>query len=104
MSVRTNLGILLQRDLGPRRGITYSRQTINRKVRKKEFPPPDGKTGDAPSSPNFWFDHTIDKYLRGRAAAMREQTDAIHKHATTMRQHTVARHAARRAASSSKLD
>ena len=68
---RTNLKILLGRDL-PSKGITWSRQHVNRKIRAKEFPPPDGKTSDAPSAPNWWFEHTIDKYLRQRAAAMRE--------------------------------
>jgi hypothetical protein len=71
MTLRAHLKMLLQRDL-PQKGITWSRQHVNRKIRANEFPRPDGKTGDAPSSPNFWFEHTIDKYLRQRAAAMRE--------------------------------
>jgi hypothetical protein len=68
---RPALKILLQRDL-PQKGISWSRQHVNRKIRAKEFPPPDGKTSDAPSAPNFWFEHTIDKYLLKRAAALRE--------------------------------
>jgi hypothetical protein len=64
--------ILFQRDLGPQKGINWSRQHINRKIRAKEFPPPDGKTSDAPSAPNWWWETTIDKYLIKRAAALRE--------------------------------
>ena len=85
MSLRGNLKILFQRDLH-QKGITWVRQTVHRKIRAKEFPKPDGKTSDAPSAPNFWFEHTIDKYLRQRAAATREQAAAISKHAATMRQ------------------
>jgi hypothetical protein len=68
---RAELKILFQRDLSTK-GISWSRQHVNRKIRAKEFPAPDGKTSDAPSAPNFWFEHTIDKYLQKRAAAMRE--------------------------------
>jgi hypothetical protein len=82
MTVRTNLKMLLTRDL-PKKGITWSRQHINRKIRAKEFPAPDGKTSNAPSAPNFWFEHTIDKYLRQRAAALREVRRAEHEVATT---------------------
>jgi len=71
ISMPRNLKIMFKRDL-PQKGITWSRQHINRKVKAKEFPPPDGKTSDAPSAPNWWWEHTIDKYLRQRAAAMRE--------------------------------
>ena len=67
---RTNLKMLLQRDLA-QKGVSWSRQHINRKIRAGEFPPPDGKTSDAPTAPNWWFEHTIDKYLQKRAAAMR---------------------------------
>lgn len=63
--------MLLTRDL-PQKGISWSRQHINRKIRAKEFPPPDGKTTDWAGSPNWWFEHTIDKYLQKRAAALRE--------------------------------
>jgi hypothetical protein len=63
--------MLLTRDL-PVKGITWSRQHINRKIRAGEFPPPDGKTSNAPSAPNWWWDETINKYLQRRAAAMRE--------------------------------
>ena len=63
--------MLLRRDL-PGKGISWSRQHINRKIRAKEFPPPDGKTSDQPTSPNLWWESTIDKYLLGRAAALRK--------------------------------
>jgi hypothetical protein len=68
---RPELKILFQRDLATK-GITWSRQHVNRKVRAGEFPRPDGKTSDWQGSPNFWFEHTIDKYLQRRAAALRE--------------------------------
>jgi hypothetical protein len=68
---RAALKMLLRRDL-PQKGISWSRQHINRKIAAKEFPPPDGRTSDAPTAPTFWFEHTIDRYLRRRAAAMRE--------------------------------
>jgi len=71
MPPRANLRMVLTRDL-PSKGITWSRQHINRKIRAKEFPPPDGKTGDQPTSPNWWWERTIDRYLERRAAAMRE--------------------------------
>jgi len=103
VTLRANLKMLLQRDLH-QKGITWSRQHVNRKIRAKEFPPPDGKTGDAPSSPNWWWETTIDKYLRQRAAAAREQAAAIRKHAATMRQRSAAVHVARRAAASLKQD
>jgi hypothetical protein len=76
------LRMLLRRDL-PDKGISGSRQHINRKIRAKEFPPPDGKTGDQPTSPNWWWESTIDKYLLGRAAALREVKRAEREAATT---------------------
>jgi len=69
---RANLKIMFQRDLR-KKGITWTRQHVHRKVKRKEFPPPDGKTSDTPSAPNWWWEHTIDKYLRQRAAAMRDR-------------------------------
>jgi hypothetical protein len=68
---RAELKILFARDL-PRKGITWSRQHIHRKIRAKEFPPPDGKTSDWQGSPNFWFSTTIDKFLQQRATALRK--------------------------------
>jgi hypothetical protein len=100
---RANLKILFQRDF-PAKGITWSRQHVNRKIKKKEFPPPDGKASDAPSAPNWWWEHTIDKYLRRRATATREQAAAISEHAATMRQRAAAMRETRRAASSSESD
>jgi hypothetical protein len=104
MPPRVNLKILLQRDFKPAKGITYSRQHIHRKVVAKTFPPPDGKTSDHPGAPNFWFETTIDKYLRQRAAAKRKQARAIREHAAVMRQRSVAMHAAKRAAPSTELE
>jgi hypothetical protein len=95
---RPQLRILFQRDFAPKKGITWSRQHVHRKVQAKEFPPPDGKTSDAPGSPNFWFETTIDKYLRRRAAAKRRHATAIREHAAVMRQRSAAVHAAKRAA------
>src|SRR6516165_9523359 len=69
---RTELKILFQRDLAPMKGIKWSRQHVNRKIRAKEFPPPDGKTSDTPGAPNWWWESTIDKYLLKRAAALRK--------------------------------
>jgi hypothetical protein len=68
---RPVLKVLLQRDL-EFKGIPWCRQHILRKIKAGEFPPPDGKTSDAPLAPNFWFESTIDAYLRRRAAALRE--------------------------------
>ena len=93
---RPQLRILFQRDF-PTKGITWSRQHVHRKVKAKEFPPPDGKTSDAPGAPNWWFEASIDRYLRNRAAAMRKQATEIRNHAAVMRQRSDAVHAARRA-------
>jgi hypothetical protein len=92
---RPQLRILFQRDFASK-GITWSRQHIHRKVKAKEFPPPDGKTSDAPGAPNFWWESSIDKFLRNRAAARRKQAAAIRDHAAVMRQRSAAVHAARR--------
>ena len=93
---RPQLRILFQRDFATK-GITWSRQHVHRKVQAKEFPPPDGKTSDAPGAPNWWFEATIDKYLRSRAAAMRNQAAAIRGHAAVMRQRSAAAHTDKRA-------
>jgi hypothetical protein len=100
------LSILFQRDFAPKKGITWSRQHVHRKVAAKEFPAPDGKTSDCPGAPNFWFESTIDKYLRKRAAAKRKQAGAIRAHAAVMRQRSAAVHTARRASlpSESEMD
>lgn len=73
------LRVLLQRDLEDR-GISWSRQHIARKIKEGQFPPPDGKTSDAPTAPNFWFEKTIEDYLRARArafAAARVKRDSV---------------------------
>jgi hypothetical protein len=66
---RRPLRILLRSDLESR-GIPWSRQHIDRKIKDGTFPPPDGKTSNAPSAPNFWLESTIDRYLRGRVKAL----------------------------------
>jgi hypothetical protein len=101
---RPPVRILFQRDFAPKKGITYSRQHVHRKVVAKEFPPPDGKTSDYPGAPNFWFETTIDKYLRQRAAAKRKHAAAIRDHAVVMRQRSAAVHAARRASPPSESE
>jgi hypothetical protein len=67
---RTPLRILMRRDLEERKGIRWSRQRLHEKIRNGEFPPPDGKTTDHPNAPNWWFETTIDRYLKARARKM----------------------------------
>ena len=67
------LRMLLRRDLRERKGIGFSRQHLARKVKSGSFPKPDGKTTDSPTAPNFWFEHTIDAYLRDRAKALKQR-------------------------------
>jgi len=62
------LRMLVRGDLHRIKGIPFSRQHIARLIDEGKFPPPDGKTADSPKAPNFWFEHTIDAYLRSRAA------------------------------------
>jgi hypothetical protein len=64
------LKVLLRDDLSSK-GIPWSRQHINRKIEDGTFPPPDGRTGDSPTAPRFWFEETIDNYLRDRAKKMK---------------------------------
>jgi hypothetical protein len=66
------LRVLLQRDFEDK-GISWSRQHIARKIKDGTFPPPDGKTSNSPTSPNFWFEETIDNYLIERARAFAAQ-------------------------------
>jgi predicted DNA-binding transcriptional regulator AlpA len=61
------LRMLTRRDLKDRKGIPWSRQHLHRKIEDGEFPPPDGKTSDGPKAPNFWFESTIDEWLKARA-------------------------------------
>jgi hypothetical protein len=70
------LRMLTSRDLRERKGIGWSRQHRNRKIAAGEFPPPDGRTADGPTAPPFWFETTIDKYLRDRVAKARAQKSA----------------------------
>jgi hypothetical protein len=65
---RRPLRVLLHCDLASK-GIPWSRQHTNRKIKASEFPAPDGKTSDSPSAPNFWFEETIDDWIRARAKA-----------------------------------
>jgi hypothetical protein len=65
-----SLKILLHNDLSFK-GIPWSRQHIKRKIDAGTFPPPDGRTTDSPMSPRFWFEETIDNYLRDRARKMK---------------------------------
>jgi hypothetical protein len=69
------LKILLYSDLSFR-GIPWSRQHINRKIEDGTFPPPDGRTTDSPMAPRFWFEETIDDYLRDRARKTKAATAA----------------------------
>jgi hypothetical protein len=73
--MRRPLRVLLQRDLEDK-GISWSRQHINRKIKAGEFPPPDGRTANSPMAPNFWFETTIDNYLRARAKAHAQKSTA----------------------------
>jgi predicted DNA-binding transcriptional regulator AlpA len=63
--------ILLQQDLHPEKGIPWDRSSIWRKIKHGTFPPPDGKTTDSSTGKNFWYEHTIDKYLRDRVKKTR---------------------------------
>jgi hypothetical protein len=76
---RTPLRMLVRRDLKERKGIRWSRQHIGRKIKSGEFPPPDGRTSDSPNAPPWWFETTIDGYLKERARkamAQRQQKQA----------------------------
>jgi hypothetical protein len=70
------LRMLTRRDLRDRKGIRWSRQHIVRQINDGKFPPPDGKTADHPNAPNFWFESTIDDYLRERARRFKESKAA----------------------------
>jgi hypothetical protein len=76
------LRIVTGKDLRERKGISWSRQHRNRKIAAGEFPPPDGRTTDHPNSPPFWFESTVDKYLRRRAAVTRSASRARPRDAT----------------------
>jgi predicted DNA-binding transcriptional regulator AlpA len=71
--------ILLQQDLHPEKGIPWDRSSIYRKVKDGTFPPPDGKTTDSRSGKNFWFESTIDNFLRAHAKKMRAARQAAER-------------------------
>jgi hypothetical protein len=60
------LRMLVRGDLHKVKGIPYSRQHIARLINEGKFPPPDGKTADSPNAPNFWWETTIDRWLKDR--------------------------------------
>jgi predicted DNA-binding transcriptional regulator AlpA len=64
------LRILFRQDLRELKGIRTSRSRLHEQIKDGTFPPPDGKTTDAPTAPNWWFESTIDRYLRERAKKM----------------------------------
>jgi hypothetical protein len=68
------LRILTRSDLHALKGIRYSRQRMNELIRAKLFPPPDGRATDNPNSPPWWWESTIDKHLKKRAAKFAEET------------------------------
>jgi prophage regulatory protein len=49
------------------KGIKYTRQHINRLVKRGLFPPP-FKTSGSDHGPNNWFEHVIDEHLEACAA------------------------------------
>lgn len=78
------LKILLYSDLSSR-GIPWSRQHVNEKIKAGMFPPPDGRTTDSPMAPRFWFESTIDAYLRGRAKKMKAAREAAAREAEAVK-------------------
>jgi len=70
-----DLRILTRRDLREKKGVGYSRQHLDRKIKEGTFPPPDRKTSDSPTAPNWWFETTIDNWIIARAKA--EQTRKV---------------------------
>jgi hypothetical protein len=60
------LRMLVRGDLHKVKGIPYSRQHIARLIDDGKFPPPDGKTADSKNAPNFWWEVTIDRWLKDR--------------------------------------
>jgi hypothetical protein len=79
------LRILMSPDLRDRKGIRMSRQQRNRQIAAGNFPPPDGRTTDHPQSPPFWFETTIDRYIRSRAAALRRAASSTSNQAQPTR-------------------
>src|SRR6516164_7741968 len=58
--------VLGYRDLA-KKGIPYSRQHINRLVKKGKFPAPFKMSG-GDKGPNSWFEHIIDRHIESCAA------------------------------------
>ena len=54
--------VLSYPDLKPMKGIKYSRQHLNRLIKKKKFPPP-FKTSGSDRGQNNWFEDVIDQHL-----------------------------------------
>jgi hypothetical protein len=77
------LRMLIRRDLKARKGIPYSRQHIDRLIKEGKFPPPDGKTADSPNAPNWWWEKTIDAYLREQARKFKKSKAAAEAAAST---------------------
>ena len=71
--------VLTQKDLGPKKGIKYSRQHLDRKVTDGTFPPPFHLPG---SVLNLWFEDVIDAYLEACAAGQdwREAVAKLNPH------------------------
>jgi hypothetical protein len=67
------LRMLTRRDLHSVKGIPYSRQHLARLIDDGKFPPPDGKTVDSERAPNFWWETTIDRWLKARPKACRDK-------------------------------
>jgi hypothetical protein len=76
----STLRILFRQDLRERKGLRASRQRLHEKIKNGEFPPPDGRTTDSPSSPPWWFETTIDAHLKERA----RKQQALQKQATIL--------------------
>jgi hypothetical protein len=77
--------MLTRPDLHKVKGIPYSRQHIARLIKDDKFPRPDGKTRESPNAPNFWWETTIDRWLKDRPPYPRAKLAATqqHKEATT---------------------
>jgi predicted DNA-binding transcriptional regulator AlpA len=57
--------VLTRRDLRERKGIFWSRQHLDRKIRDGEFPKP-FKLSDGKRAPNVWDEREIDAWLKAR--------------------------------------
>jgi hypothetical protein len=78
------LRILFRQDLRERKGIRHnSRQRLKELIDAGEFPKPDGRTTSSPSSPPWWFETTIDRHLKNRAAQYAALRAIAEQRATT---------------------